>query len=100
MVISITLLLYSALSNSPCHLRYGTRLLQSQAKVDFPKKIKKPAQNYAVPAMICSFVLLCVGKLPAECCNTLRLCICVGNVAAGDAEVVVAIIVLCALCTE
>ena len=78
------------------HVFYSLR----QKLISLKKKIKKPAQNYAVPAMICSFVLLCVGKLPAESCNTLRLCICVGNVAAGDAEVVVAIIVLCALCAE
>ena len=78
------------------HVFYSLR----QKLISLNKKIKKPAQNYAVPAMICSFVLLCVGKLPTECCNTLRLCICVRNIAAGNAEVVVAIIVLCALCAE
>ena len=33
---------YNALRNSPCHLRYGTCLLQIQAKAGFPnKKITK-----------------------------------------------------------
>ena len=33
---------YNALSNRPCNLRYGTRLLQIQAKAGFPnKKITK-----------------------------------------------------------
>ena len=36
-----TFLRYNALSNSPCFLWYGTRLLQPQTKVGFPKKIKR-----------------------------------------------------------